>query len=460
MHNFFFFFFFLSRLFFFQIYFEIGALLKMDPVVKLHAAVNRLLAATASKDIESEKEVLLSDLSENLMRLNLKTRHAALQESAARLIPELAELASKPGCRGAYTMIWEAIQKVYETRKKSDKNISFYVLTVESNETFIVMCDHIAHGNNGTVHEAFRLDPPSKVAVKEMRITEGGLKQASRELTVQRDLWHPNVVRFLCAAKPELDPLLKKSIFRFVMEFCPYNLSNVLGTPLDPNRAYELLQRLLFGYQALAARHVIHRDIKPENVLFSDNSFHEPKLADFGAARQLDERDLASTFQGTPYYMAPEVLRREAYDSKCDVWSFGMLFYHMIFGKLPFIAKDILELLRLIQFQPMFPNGAFLTLPEHVREILVNTLQFDPSSRWNVETLSSKTGAAERYAIACRVGVEHERMYTWDQIGLISSAECHAGKPDEVLNSSNSEKRFLEADVDSTSRSLKHVNLN
>ena len=52
---------------------------------------------------------------------------------------------------------------------------------------------------------------------------------------------------------------------------------------------------------------------------------------------------------GTPLYMAPQILKREKYTSKCDVWSIGVLFYQMLFGCLPWIAHSEFELVMTIQ---------------------------------------------------------------------------------------------------------------
>ena len=391
----------------------------MDPASKLSVLIDRLLEVARSENVEEQKEQLLSDVKDVLGRLSLKNRLSALGSSSELLLPALAGFVSRANSRSAYSLVWEALHTLYSFRKKADPPLLFYVLSAESKETFIVMEKHIAGGSNGTVHEGYRLDPPSKVAVKSMRIPDRGLTQAIRELTVQRNLWHPNVVHFLCAAKPE--PAGKIYVFRFVMEYCPYNLTDYLAKNhvLDHGQAYGLLQRLLYGYQALAARHVIHRDIKPDNVLFANESFREPMLADFGAARELVDDELAGTFQGTPFYMAPEVLGREKYDGKCDVWSFGMLFYRMVFGDLPFPhARDVVDLLRLIRNTPMFQVGLLSALPDNVQEILQNTLQVDPAARWSIETLSQKTGASERYRIADRLATDRERMWSWDEIGL------------------------------------------
>ncbi len=79
---------------------------------------------------------------------------------------------------------------------------------------------------------------------------------------------------------------------------------------------------------------VVHRDIKPANILYNKGIY---KLADFGMAKYLQtcEDNMLRSHVGTPYYMAPQILERKSYTKKCDIWSLGVIFYELIFGRLP-----------------------------------------------------------------------------------------------------------------------------
>ena len=76
---------------------------------------------------------------------------------------------------------------------------------------------------------------------------------------------------------------------------------------------------------------VIHRDIKPENVLFHENVV---KICDFGWA--IHSPLLRDTRCGTPLYSSPEMLKKQLYDSKIDIWCIGVLTYELLTGKVPF----------------------------------------------------------------------------------------------------------------------------
>ena len=90
--------------------------------------------------------------------------------------------------------------------------------------------------------------------------------------------------------------------------------------------------------QALAFLHTrsrIHRDIKSDNILLGLAG--TVKLADFGYCVQLtEEQAKRNSLVGTPYWMAPELIRTQFYDESVDVWSLGVIFFQMLYGRRPF----------------------------------------------------------------------------------------------------------------------------
>ena len=105
---------------------------------------------------------------------------------------------------------------------------------------------------------------------------------------------------------------------------------------------YFLLQ-ILDGTQYLHQKNVVHRDLKPENVMADSSG--ELKIIDLGVSKSLQKQlatlkavNMMTTLVGTPYYMAPEIIKvnngkRQGYDNKVDIFAIGIMTYEMLIGK-------------------------------------------------------------------------------------------------------------------------------
>ncbi len=81
----------------------------------------------------------------------------------------------------------------------------------------------------------------------------------------------------------------------------------------------------------------MHRDFKAANVLLHNGIC---KIADLGSSKQMIDSSIAKSKLGTPLNNAPEILQGNSYSYNADIWSIGILFYQMIYGKYPYIAKN------------------------------------------------------------------------------------------------------------------------
>jgi calcium-dependent protein kinase len=96
--------------------------------------------------------------------------------------------------------------------------------------------------------------------------------------------------------------------------------------------AQEVLVQMVRGVAAMHALELAHCDIKPDNFLFADKSEHSKlKMIDFGHSHKVGNREYLRMLVGTPYYVAPEVLKGK-YNKACDMWSVGVVMFVMIFG--------------------------------------------------------------------------------------------------------------------------------
>jgi serine/threonine protein kinase len=187
------------------------------------------------------------------------------------------------------------------------------------------------------------------------------------EIFLMKNLKHPNIVSYF-------DVVKKERYWYIIMEYCnigtfdniiKYNEKNKANDNVDreKNSRYYLSQ-LKDALSYLKDSGYYHRDIKPENILLTDrknvvyDNFESidcyytrnhiiVKLSDFGLSKKKNE--LTKTFCGSPLYMAPEILLHYNYNSKVDLWSYGVVMYRLLFGTYPNYAKSVANLTEIIR---------------------------------------------------------------------------------------------------------------
>jgi calcium-dependent protein kinase len=105
------------------------------------------------------------------------------------------------------------------------------------------------------------------------------------------------------------------------------------------------MKQILSSINFLHSNNIAHRDLKPENFMFdSRGADSDLKLIDFGLSNKFsnkrDSKSSMDTLVGTPYYVAPEVLRG-SYGPKCDIWSAGVIMFVLLSGHYPFAGEEI-----------------------------------------------------------------------------------------------------------------------
>jgi WD40 repeat protein/tRNA A-37 threonylcarbamoyl transferase component Bud32 len=156
-------------------------------------------------------------------------------------------------------------------------------------------------------------------------------------------------------------------------------------TPLPPQQAARLVQRLAEAIHTAHEHQIIHRDLKPANVLLSAD--RQPKITDFGLAKKLDAAGQTQTgaVMGTPSYMAPEQAggKSKEIGPATDVYALGAILYECLTGRPPFKAATPLDtLLQVVADDPVPPRQLQPKVPADLETICLKCLAKEPAKRY------------------------------------------------------------------------------
>ncbi len=240
----------------------------------------------------------------------------------------------------------------------------------------------IASGGHGKVYRAWDTVLQRLVAIKLMRKElendSVALESFYKEARACASLNHTNIIHIYAFDEFEGQRYL-------VMELAD---RGSLDNRIEQNQRLPELKVLDVGIKIasaldLALRHsLLHRDIKPGNILF--NADDEPKLVDFGLARSTEvEHESSSVTEGTPYYVAPEKIKREPETFLSDMYSLGCTLYHALTGHVPFEAPTVEELVAAHVHTALTPPNAVLPeITAPTSDALVKVLAKSPADRF------------------------------------------------------------------------------
>ncbi|TYJ37021.1 hypothetical protein E1A91_A05G347400v1 [Gossypium mustelinum] len=201
------------------------------------------------------------------------------------------------------------------------------------------MGKELGRGEFGITNECFDIRTGEAYACKKISKaklrTEIDVEDVRREVEIMKHLpKHPNIVAFREAFED------KEAVY-LVMELCHGGelFDRIVAKGHYTERAAAKVVKTILEIIKVCHDHgVIHRDLKPENFLLADGGETAPiKAIDFGLSTFYKPGQLFSDIVGSPYYMAPEVLRRN-YGKEVDIWSAGVILYIMLCGVPPFWA--------------------------------------------------------------------------------------------------------------------------
>eukprot|EP00672_Neobodo_designis_P019961 CAMPEP_0174827288 /NCGR_PEP_ID=MMETSP1114-20130205/605_1 /TAXON_ID=312471 /ORGANISM="Neobodo designis, Strain CCAP 1951/1" /LENGTH=434 /DNA_ID=CAMNT_0016060917 /DNA_START=324 /DNA_END=1628 /DNA_ORIENTATION=- len=239
----------------------------------------------------------------------------------------------------------------------------------------------VGRGAYGQVWLVKRLSDNVNCVAKVMAIDK--MHRYEQEVQCLARCDHPNIVRLVDTFQSSIGPII-------ILDYADGgDLSHFVKNHIQAHKNQLLTEELvgsIFVQLVLAIHHIhtkrmMHRDIKSANVLMLTNGL--VKVSDFGFSRQFDNtvsQDVADTFLGTPYYLAPELWKRQKYSKKADIWSLGIVLYELMTLKRPFVSSSMRGLMNAI-ISGEFEKPSSSQYSDGLREVLSAMLIVDPHKR-------------------------------------------------------------------------------
>ena len=266
----------------------------------------------------------------------------------------------------------------------------------------------VGRGATATVYLAEHPQNPENVALKLIRLDDKSkdtakwnrrlLKLLRAEMDVSRRLDHPNIIKVF-------DTTVEKDYAYLVMEYFPgttlehyCSFQNLLPLHRTIGMVFKCAMALDYAYR----QGIVHRDIKPANILVDEHD--NVKITDFGLALNISKKSASdSTFimgVGSPAYMSPEQIKSYPLNQKTDLFSLGVVLFHMLTGRLPFRAKNPAQLIyKIINTEPPLVSQINSELPEQLDQVIRKALEKDLYSRYKNGADFAKDLSAVRYKI-------------------------------------------------------------
>jgi len=214
-----------------------------------------------------------------------------------------------------------------------------------------LLCE-VGSGSCARVYKASRKSDNKIVAIKILntkKLDNNGIQGILNEVRILASISNPFIVEYYEAYVDD-----NEDTFWIVMEYIgggdlasKIKLRAKNDNHFSEKQIWSYMIQMLRAIKELHKLKIVHRDIKPANIFLSEDG-QRVKLGDMNVSKVL-KNDLAQTQIGTPYYLAPEVWKREMYDFRADIFSLGVLLYELAALKRPFEANDALQLCMKVQ---------------------------------------------------------------------------------------------------------------
>ena len=214
-----------------------------------------------------------------------------------------------------------------------------------------------------------------KVMLKEYGSDPEFVEKFKREAQAVARLIHPNIAQVYSYGFSEGMPYI---VMELVAGGSLEGLMKTKGAEIDIPRVMKICEQVAQALRCAADQGLVHGDVKPENVLLDANG--NAKLVDFGLAAMQKETD---EIWGTPYYIAPEKVRKQPVDYRADMYALGGTLYHALTGVPPFDGEDAIAVVKKrFQGPPKKPSELRPGISPQIDALVMTMLADDPKDRF------------------------------------------------------------------------------
>jgi calcium-dependent protein kinase len=245
-----------------------------------------------------------------------------------------------------------------------------------------ILIETLGEGSFGKVYKVKQRTTNMTYAmklVKKHQNIQSGQKNFLNEIYILRKLDHPNILNIF-------EYFSNEKYWFFVMEYCRGGdlYEKICEMKYyDEATAANIIKQLLSCVSYLNQLGIAHRDLKPENMMVNmkNEKEIEIKLIDFGTATYVKKGKKLSLKVGSPFYVAPEVLKG-SYGLECDVWSCGIILYILLCGYPPFEGKNQEEIFDgILKKKINLNNDEWEEVSNEAKDLVSKLLEKDPNKR-------------------------------------------------------------------------------
>jgi len=310
---------------------------------------------------------------------------------------------------------------------EDDRTRSFAVLARGAMVSHYRIIEKIGAGGMGEVFLAEDTKLNRQVALKflpaQYTSDENSKARFTREAQATAALDHPNIITIHEVSEYQGRPF-------FAMQYIKGQSLRDFAKDkkLSANEILTLAIQICEGLSKAHKAGIIHRDIKPSNIIIDADN--RAKILDFGLATIQGGERLTRTGStlGTMGYMSPEQIQGQEIDCRTDLFSFGIVLYEMITGRVPFAGEtDAAILHAIISKTPEVPTGYRPDIPPRLQEIVGKTLEKDPQARYQSATeliadLKSLAGSTEvRVSVPATVPWARPARARWAKVLVVAA---------------------------------------